>query len=59
MLGALAYGAGKVPVTVPVTMPVANSFMNQSQRPCEMPQSPFDQYLLRQVAHTCGRMRKP
>ena len=63
MPGAPAYGAAtvlvKVPVTVTVPLPVANSFMNQSQRPCQMQQSPFDQYSLLPLAHTCGRMSKP
>jgi hypothetical protein len=59
MPGAPAYGAGTVQVKVPVAVPVTNSFMNQSQRPCEMPQSPFDQYSLLQVAHTCGHMSQP
>lgn len=40
-------------------VPVTNSLMNQSQRPCEMPQAPFDQYSLLQVAHTCGHMSQP
>lgn len=44
---------------VQLAVPVTNSFTNQSQRPCEMPQSPFDQYSLLQVAHACGHMSQP